>query len=110
MSSPTVAGSLVLYARLKAQLTQRELADRLGIAQSVVAAYEAGRRQPTLPTLTRLLSGTGFDLRLAITPHDAHDEVLAARELRRPQEEQDRWRDQQTKTVNAARERLERRP
>jgi transcriptional regulator with XRE-family HTH domain len=107
MVSPTVAGSLVLYSRLQAKLTQRELADRLGVAQPVIAAYETGRRQPTVPTLMRILRGAGFDLRLGLTPHDDHDDVLAALELRRPTEEQERWRSHQAELVSAARENLE---
>jgi len=76
LQSPTVAGSLVLSARLKAGLTQRQLADRLGVTQPVVAAYESGRRQPTVPTLMRFLSAAGFDLCMSLAPHEDHDEVL----------------------------------
>jgi uncharacterized protein len=47
LQSPALAGSLVLSARLKAGLTQRQLAERLDVTQQVVAAYESGRRQPT---------------------------------------------------------------
>jgi transcriptional regulator with XRE-family HTH domain len=109
LTSPTVAGSLVLSARLKSTLSQRELARNLGVAQSVVAAYESGRRQPTLPTLMRILAAAGFDLRLALAPHEDHDEVLEALEHKRPLNEQKRWRDQQTAFVAAARAHLEQR-
>jgi len=87
LQSATVAGSLVLSARLKAGLTQRQLADRLGVTQPVVAAYESGRRQPTVPTLMRIVAAAGFDLRLSLAPHDDHDEVLESLEGRRPREE-----------------------
>src|SRR6202166_5215474 len=93
LESPTVAGSLVLAARLKAGLTQRQLADRLGVTQPVVAAYESGRRQPTIPTLMRIVSGAGFDLRMSLAPHDNHDEVLESLERQRPNEEQRAWGD-----------------
>jgi len=106
LQSPTVAGSLVLSARLKAGLTQRQLADRLGVTQPVVAAYESGRRQPTIPTLMRIVSGAGFDLRMSLAPHDNHDEVLESLERQRPHEEQRRWRDFQRDVVDAARERI----
>ena len=59
-SSPSVAGSLILAARLKSGLTQRELADRLGVSQPTVAAYETGRRQPTVPTLMKWLAAAGL--------------------------------------------------
>ena len=56
------AGSLLRRARVGAGLSQAELAIRAGVAQSVISAYEAGRRQPALPTLARLIEATGHDL------------------------------------------------
>jgi len=106
LQSPTVAGSLILSARLKAGLTQRQLADRLGVTQPVVAAYESGRRQPTVQTLMRILSAAGFDLRLSLAPHEDHDEVLESLERERTREEQERWRDFQRGIVQSARQRL----
>lgn len=106
LQSPTVAGSLVLAARLKAGLTQRQLADRLGVTQPVVAAYESGRRQPTVPTLMRMVSAAGFDLRLSLAPHEDHDEVLESLERRRPREEQERWSNFQRDIVQSARQRV----
>jgi transcriptional regulator with XRE-family HTH domain len=103
---PTVAGSLVRLARLKAGLTQRQLADRLGVTQPVVAADESGRRQPTVPTLMRIVSAAGFDLRLRLDPHEDHDEVLESLERQRPREEQERWSDFQANIVQSARQRL----
>ncbi len=43
-------------------MTQEALADAAGMTQPVVSAYEAGRRQPTLPTLLHILHAAGFDL------------------------------------------------
>src|ERR1700730_7874057 len=106
LQSPTVAGSLVLLARLKAGLTQQQLADRLTVTQPVVAAYESGRRQPTVQTLMRIVSAAGFDLRLSLTPHEDHDEVLESLERRRPREEQERWRNFQRDIVHGDRQRL----
>jgi transcriptional regulator with XRE-family HTH domain len=102
LRSPTVAGSLVLSARLKAGLTQRQLADRLGVTQPVVAAYESGRRQPTVPILMRMVSAAGFDLRLHLAPHEDHDEVLESVEKQRPREEQERWSNFQRDIVQRA--------
>lgn len=64
------AASLLREARLRAGLSQVELASRAGVTQSVVSAYESGGRQPSLPTLARLVAATGFelDVRLRRTP------------------------------------------
>ena len=61
---------LVRDARLRAGLTQRELARRAETAQSVVAHIERGQTSPTWETLTRLLAAAGFDLdaSLAVRP------------------------------------------
>ena len=56
------AGGLLRRARVGARLSQAELAFRAGVAQSVISAYEAGRRQPSLPTLAKLIDAAGCDL------------------------------------------------
>lgn len=56
-----LAGVLVARARALAGMTQQDLADAAGLTQSVVSAYETGRRQPTLPTLCKLLVAAGFE-------------------------------------------------
>jgi predicted nucleotidyltransferase len=38
------------------------------VTQSVVSAYESGARQPSVPTLERLISAAGFDLDLLLHP------------------------------------------
>jgi predicted transcriptional regulator len=62
------AGGLLRRARVGAGLSQAELAFRAGVAQSVISAYEAGRRQPSLPTLARLIDAAGCDLVVDIQP------------------------------------------
>ena len=79
----TVAAGLVLMAREEAGLSQRELADRAGVAQSEIARIESGKREPSIPTLQRILAGAGLELRFRLAPLDDHDQVLAARESRR---------------------------
>lgn len=56
------AAYLIKEARTRAGLTQAALAHAAGMTQPVISAYEAGRRQPTVPTLLRLLRAAGFDL------------------------------------------------
>jgi transcriptional regulator with XRE-family HTH domain len=78
-------------ARLQAGISQQELAERAGVDRSMVSAYENDRRQPTLPTLLKLLKAAGFDLRMHLEPADDHDDVLAAREHGRPAAEREVW-------------------
>lgn len=72
-----VAGALLVSARSRLGLSQTAFAELMGIAQPTLSAYEAGRRQPTLPTLLRLLGRAGLDLRVELADQDRHDEILA---------------------------------
>jgi transcriptional regulator with XRE-family HTH domain len=72
-----VAGSILQLGRRRLGLSQTAFADLLGIAQPTLSAYESGRRQPTLPTLLRLLERAGLELRLELADLDNHDAVLA---------------------------------
>jgi predicted nucleotidyltransferase len=47
-------------------MSQAELAFMAGVAQSVISAYEAGQRQPSLPTLVKLIDAAGYDLTVDI--------------------------------------------
>ncbi|QHC60033.1 XRE family transcriptional regulator [Rathayibacter sp. VKM Ac-2760] len=62
----TETGDLLIEARSRAGLHQREVAERAGVAQSMISAYETGAREPTVPTLRRLLSAAGFSLDLVL--------------------------------------------
>lgn len=63
------AGMMIREARRRARLSQTDLARRAEVAQSVISAYESGRREPGFQTLVRLVEATGH--RLAV-------ELLAA--------------------------------
>lgn len=78
-----MAAGLVLMAREDAGLSQRELADRVGVAQSEIARIESGKREPSIPTLQRILAGAGAELRFRLAPLEDHDQVLAARQRTR---------------------------
>lgn len=67
-ASEVTAGALLRQARSRAGLTQRELARRAGVAQSVVAAYESGTREPSLGTLAALVEATGISLSVDLGP------------------------------------------
>lgn len=52
-------GQQIAEARERAGLTQAQLAERAGTAQSAVSAYEAGRKVPSADTFVRLLAAAG---------------------------------------------------
>lgn len=85
-----VAGALLVSARSRVGLSQTAFAELLGIAQPTLSAYESGHRQPTLPTLLRLLGRAGLDLRMELVEQDRHDAVLA--EWERSLDDRDRDR------------------
>jgi transcriptional regulator with XRE-family HTH domain len=59
-----VTTSLLREARERAGLTQQQLAERSGVAQSTISAYESGKREPGVNALRTLLLAAGFDLTL----------------------------------------------
>ena len=93
-SLPSPSSALLQLARLKADMSQRELAERAGVPVTMISAYERDQRQPTLATLLKLLRAAGFDLRLHLAAYDPHDEVLAGLEADRSEADR-RHRDQQ---------------
>lgn len=58
------AASLLLYARGKAGLSQRELGRRAGVSQTAISLIEDEKTSPRFETLDRLLAACGFDLEL----------------------------------------------
>lgn len=60
------AGDLLRQARQGARLSQVELAARADVTQSVISAYESGRRQPSLPMLAALIDAAGYELTTGI--------------------------------------------
>jgi transcriptional regulator with XRE-family HTH domain len=91
---PSTAAALLQLARLKAGMSQRQLAERASVPTTMISAYERDRRQPTLETLLRLLRAAGFELRMQLEPYDPHDEILASLESKRSPVERT-WRDRQ---------------
>ena len=54
--------------RAAARLSQRELARRAGTSQPTIAAYESGRKSPTLRTLEHLAASVGRDAVVTLVP------------------------------------------
>lgn len=68
MATVGSAASLLREARTRAGLAQAELGRRANVTQSVISAYESGRREPSLPVLLRLVSAAGFVLDADLRP------------------------------------------
>ncbi len=54
--------SAIIEARFNKNLTQKQLAEKLGIAQSALARFESGRTNPTLSFLKNITSKLGLKL------------------------------------------------
>ena len=60
----------LVRARTAANLTQAELARRIGTTQSAVARLEGGRVSPSFATLRRYAEATGTRLTVGLIPAD----------------------------------------
>lgn len=58
----------MIDARKSAGLTQKELAEKTGIAQGDISRLETGSANPSLKTLQRLAEGMGMRLKLEFVP------------------------------------------
>ncbi len=57
-----LSGDLLRRLRLRAGLSQAEVARRAGIVPTVVSAYECGRRQPSLEAAGRIIDAMGYEV------------------------------------------------
>ena len=71
------SSDVIREARLRAGLSQHELAARSGRDRSVIARWEQGAVSPSLDTLVEIVHACGFDLPLELVPrNDAADDRL----------------------------------
>jgi transcriptional regulator with XRE-family HTH domain len=75
------SGRLIREARRLAGLTQAELAERLGTAQSAVSNWERGRDTPRVDTLARVLEACGFEADMTFRRHDDVDRAQIRQNL-----------------------------
>jgi transcriptional regulator with XRE-family HTH domain len=68
------SADLIREARLRAGLTQYELAERTSRDRSVIARWEQGGVAPNVETLVELVRACGFDLPLELVPHKPSDQ------------------------------------
>ena len=64
---------MIREARLRAGLTQQELAERSGRKRGVIARWEQGAVSPSAETLIELVRACGFDLPLELVPYEPAD-------------------------------------
>jgi len=57
----------LIRARLRAGLSQVELAERMGTSQSAIARLESGRTLPSAKTLIRFAEATGSKVELRLS-------------------------------------------
>ena len=97
--SVSPAAGLLQLARLKSGMSQKQLAERAEVPATMISAYERDLRQPSLPTLLRLLRAAGYEMRMHLEPLDLHDQALneledsrSGAERRRRDAQQQAWR------------------
>ena len=94
------AAQIIREARLKAGLTQSELAARLGRERAQVARWETGGQEPSFANLSAAVEACGFTLEVAIAERASTPELDAELQTSVPQAPQQR--------VQALLEKLER--
>ena len=57
---------VLLRARLRAGMTQKEVAERMGTTQSVVARMESGKPLPSLSSINRYARAVGSDVKITL--------------------------------------------
>ena len=77
-----VSGILLREARLRAGLSQAELAKRAGKARSAIGRWERGEVQPSFETLRELVRACGLDIGYRLIRHDDSDRSLIEESLR----------------------------
>lgn len=103
--SKSWAGNLIYVARKQAKLSQRELASRAKTSQAAIAAYESGKRNPTLDTLQRIVGAAGKELRIGLVDYDDHDDWVRRYEQSFPEEVRAARRRKDEEILEAARKR-----
>lgn len=93
------SADLIREARLRAGLSQQELAARSGRERSVIARWEQAVVAPSVETLVELVRACGFDLPLELVPYDdSADERLRKNALLSPERRVQRLLQARTKS------------
>jgi transcriptional regulator with XRE-family HTH domain len=77
-----VSGDLIKEARLRAGLTQAQLAERLGKAQSVIARWERDDVSPSLETVREVVRACDLELTFFMSRFDDSNVTIIDQNLR----------------------------
>jgi transcriptional regulator with XRE-family HTH domain len=77
-----ISGDLLREARLRAGLTQRELATRARTSQSAIARWESGEVVPSFERLRELIRACGLELTFGLASYDDSYDSFIERQLR----------------------------
>jgi transcriptional regulator with XRE-family HTH domain len=80
-AAAVISGALLREARRRAGLSQAELGDRVGRAQTQIARWERGAVQPSLETLRRLIHACDLELSVGLATRDDSYAADAAERL-----------------------------
>jgi transcriptional regulator with XRE-family HTH domain len=61
-------GLALLHARQAANITQKELSEKLGVRQPYIAQLESGEANPTLGTAGKMLAALGLKMVISVEP------------------------------------------
>lgn len=85
------SAALIREARLRAGLSQQELAAKSGKDRTVIARWEQGVVAPSIDTLVELLRSCGYDIPLELVPYDpGPDERIREIQMLSPERRIDR--------------------
>jgi transcriptional regulator with XRE-family HTH domain len=89
------SAALIREARLRAGMSQQELAARSGKERTVIARWEQGTNAPSLDTLIDVLRACGYDVPLNLVAYDPEpDQRIAELQMLSPERRLDRFLDQ----------------
>lgn len=71
------AAQIIREARLKAELTQAQLAERLGRERAQVARWEIGGQEPSFENVVAVVEACGFELNFQIAEREEDPELDA---------------------------------
>ncbi len=80
---PMRSADLLVAGRRRAGLSQEQLAERLGRAQSTIARWETGAQHPPLESVLDALHACGLDLSVGMPRYDDSYDSLIAQQLHR---------------------------